>query len=163
MFHNMRSGKRLKPIQTAEQATFINLLQTHRHVLSGLNDLLKGYNLSEPQYNVLRILRGAGPEGLPCQRISERMVTRVPDVTRLIDRLASSGLVTRRRSSADRRIVTVRVTEGGLALLRKLDEPVLEMHKQQFGVLTSMELYELNRLLVTVRRGHPSRQKEETD
>lgn len=148
----MKQDKESKPIRTTEQATFVNLLQTHRYLVAGLNVALKSVGLSEPQFNVLRILRGAGDDGLPCQGIAARMLTRVPDVTRLIDRLEASGLVGRERSETDRRVVIVKIAADGMDLLRKLYTPVLEIHKRQFGLLTSMELYELNRLLVKVRR-----------
>jgi DNA-binding MarR family transcriptional regulator len=158
----MRRGKPTKPIQTPQQATFINLLQTHRHLVGGLNEVLKSHGLSEPQFNVLRILRGAGNDGLPCQGIAERMLTRVPDVTRLLDRLAALGLVARKRSDMDRRVVIVSMTDEGLERLQLLDEPVLEIHNQQFGQLTTTELYELNRLLVKVRRSSTPQRPEET-
>jgi DNA-binding MarR family transcriptional regulator len=158
----MRRDRPTKPIQTPQQATFINLLQTHRHLVVGLNEVLRSHDLSEPQFNVLRILRGAGKDGLPCQGIAERMLTRVPDVTRLLDRLAVSGFVARKRSDTDRRVVIVSMTAEGLERLRRLDEPVLEIHNQQFGQLTTTELYELNRLLVKVRRSTAPPKPEET-
>ena len=87
------------------------------------------------QYNVLRILRGAGPQGLPCNRISERMISRDPDMTRMLDRMEKRSLITRERQQEDRRVVRARITEEGLKLLKKLDAPVRELHKKQFASL----------------------------
>ena len=96
--------------------------------------LLKAEDLSSTQYNVLRILRGA-PEGLACGEIGNRMITRDPDITRLLDRLEKRGLVSRCRETKDRRMVLTRITDKGLELLARLDEPVQEAHRAQLGHL----------------------------
>ena len=96
--------------------------------------LLKSEDLTSTQYNVLRILRGA-PEGLSCGEIAERMITRDPDITRLLDRLEKRGLVTRWRDTADRRSVFTRISSDGLALLARLDEPIQQLHREQLGHL----------------------------
>ncbi len=135
------------PNRSPEQLAFVHLLRTQNEKLAELSALIKAHGLSEPQYNVLRILRGAGEEGLASGRISERMLTRLPDITRLVDRLERAGLVTRERVEGDRRVVVVRITPEGLTLLHELDGPIGELHKRQFSALTRTELAELIRLL----------------
>src|SRR6266496_3289060 len=103
-----------------------------------LATVLKADDLSANQYNVLRILRGS-PEGLPCGEIASRMITRDPDITRLLDRLEKRKLISRCRETKDRRMVMARITPDGLKLLGRLDEPVHEAHRQQLGHLRSEE------------------------
>lgn len=110
-------------------------------------ELLKGADLSPAQFNVLRILRGAGEEGLTCGEIGERLITRDSDVTRLLDRLEKQELVTRVRSRLDRRVVLTRVTEKGRAILADLDEPLAELHRTQLGHLGPQKLRQLLILL----------------
>jgi DNA-binding MarR family transcriptional regulator len=98
----------------------------------------------------LRILRGAG-EPLPCQEIASRMITRLPDITRLVDRLLEAGLVERSRTPMDRRLVLTTITAAGLRLLAAIDDPLLRLQREQLGHLTRSELAELNRLLVKAR------------
>ncbi len=141
----------MKKDKSLEQETFINLLKTSDRLLSEFARLFKRYGISEPQFNVLRILRGAGKDGLPCQKIGGRMITRLPDVTRLLNRLEKQGLVKRERSSDDRRIIMARLTMEGEKLLRKLDKPVLKLHKRQLGHLSKEELKSLNQLLKKAR------------
>lgn len=148
-------GKR-RPFDSPEQEAFLNLART-RAVLEGeFAAVFKRSGLSEATYNALRILRGeqqAGAPGVPCQTIGDRLVTRVPDVTRLIDRLERAGLAKRTRTPHDRRIVLVSITRKGLALLDSLDQPVMELHRQTLRHMTREELAELNRLLLKAR--HP--------
>jgi DNA-binding MarR family transcriptional regulator len=101
--------------------------------------------------DVLRILRGAEPTGAKCSEIAARMITRDPDVTRLLDRMESLGLVRRARSAEDRRVVTVRITDAGLRLLRRLDRPIVEVHERQFGHLGERRLRQLIGLLEHLR------------
>src|SRR6266550_7725284 len=105
-----------------EEAAFLDLLRTTDMLSRGLVQVLKAEDLSATQYNVLRILRGA-PDGLPCGEIANRMITRDPDITRLLDRLEKRGFISRSRESKDRRTVTARLTSEGYALLARLDEP----------------------------------------
>ncbi len=112
----------------------------------GLIAVLKAEDLSATQYNVLRILRGA-PEGLPCGEIASRMITRDPDITRLLDRLEKRGLISRSRETKDRRMVMARITPHGLKLLGRLDEPVQETHRKQLGHLGRDRLRALTELL----------------
>lgn len=110
-------------------------------------DLLKGSGLSPAQFNVLRILRGAGEDGLTCGEIGERLITRDSDVTRLLDRLERQALVTRVRSTQDRRVVLTELTEQGRALLADLDEPLAALHRAQLGRLGPGKLAQLLALL----------------
>lgn len=151
-------GKR-RPFDLPEQEAYLNLVRSDA-VLTALGQVIvKPLGLSGATYNALRILRGAtlgeSPPGKrSCREIGEHMVARVPDVTRLVDRLVEMGLAERDRCEQDRRVVYVRITRKGLDLLAKLDRPVLEMHKRQLGHLTRAELTELSRLLVKAREPH---------
>ena len=116
-----------------------------------LTALLKPYSLSPTQYNVLRILRGAGADGLPCGEIGNRMITREPDMTRLLDRMETRRLVIRLRQQKDRRVVTVRIAADGLDLLAQLDRPVAELSIRQFAGLSKTELKALLALLDRIR------------
>ena len=111
---------------------------------------VEGRDLSSNQYNVLRILRGA-PEGLPCGEIGNRMITRDPDITRLLDRLEKRGLISRCRETKDRRMVMARITPDGLNLLARMDEPVRETHRSQLGHLGRERLGALTELLQAAR------------
>jgi DNA-binding MarR family transcriptional regulator len=144
--------RKKKPFDSPEQEACLNLVRTQDHIGHQFARLLNEHGISGPQYNVLRILRGVGGEGLPCLEIGVRMITRMPDVTRLVDRLEDAGWVTRCRTPQDRRLVLVKVTPAGLDLLARLDQPVRDLHKQVLGHLSREELAELNRLLVKARR-----------
>jgi len=133
-----------------EEDAFLDLLRTCDLLSRAPAQLLKAEDLSSTQYNVLRILRGT-PEGLPCGEIASRMITRDPDITRLLDRLEKRGLISRCRETKDRRMVMVRITAQGLKILANLDEPVRESHRRQLGHLGKGRLQELAELLGQVR------------
>ena len=133
-----------------EEAVFLELLRTTDMLSRGLVQVLKCEDVSTTQYNVLRILRGA-PDGLPCSQIASRMITRDPDVTRLLDRLEKSGLISRCRETKDRRTVMARITPEGLELLGRLDEPVEATHRKQLGHLGRERLRDLGELLRSSR------------
>ncbi len=116
-----------------EAEIFVAFVKTADALSQQAEQLIKTHNLTGAQYNVLRILRGAEPEGLLCRGISERMISRDPDITRLLDRMEKRGLITRERQKDDRRVIKTRITAEGLAFLKKLDHPVRELHKRQFG------------------------------
>lgn len=152
-------GKK-KPFEHAEEEAYLNLIRTAAALAVEFERLFRTHDLSEASYNALRILRGqtqtnpkGGAHGLPCNQIGEMMVARVPDVTRLVDRLEQASLVERARCEKDRRVVYVRITEKGLKTLALLDKPVIELHKRQMGHMTARDLSELNRLLYKAR--HP--------
>lgn len=135
--------------------------------VTGLQDadhaLFKAHGLSAPQYNVLRILRGAGPDGLRCQEISERMVRRVPDITRLLDRLVDKRLVARERSETDRRVVISRIASPGLALLAEIDGPLRTRIETRFGRFSPEDLDRMNGLLAELEAGLDDERELRTD
>jgi DNA-binding MarR family transcriptional regulator len=134
-----------------EEASFLDLLRTTDLLSRVLIQVLKTEGLSATQYNVLRILRGA-PDGLPCGEIASRMITRDPDVTRLLDRLEKLGLISRCRETRDRRTVMARITPEGLEMLIRLDEPVQAAHRRSLGHLGRHRLRMLAELLSLARR-----------
>lgn len=144
------SGKGTRRIGSPEEAAFLDLMRTTDVLSRGLVRILKSEDLSATQYNVLRILRGA-PEGLACGEIAGRMITRDPDVTRLLDRLEKRGLISRCRETKDRRTVMARITPEGLKLLARLDEPVQTGHRRQLGHLGRENLLALTELLLAAR------------
>jgi DNA-binding MarR family transcriptional regulator len=146
----IRSRKKRQPKATPEEAAFLDLLRTTDLLSRGPAQIIKTEDLSATQYNVLRILRGAS-EGLTCGEIASRMITRDPDVTRLLDRLEKRGLISRSRDAGDRRAVMARITPAGLKVLARLDEPVQAAHRKQLGHLGPERLHELNKLLLALR------------
>src|SRR3954464_2829510 len=112
--------KKKRPFESPAEEAYLNLIRTYGMLETDFNRLFKQHGISEPKYNVLRILRGAGGDGLPSLEIASRMITRVPDVTRIVDRLETQGLVRRERTQADLRVVVVSITKKGLDLLSKL-------------------------------------------
>jgi DNA-binding MarR family transcriptional regulator len=130
-----------KPAPTSLEAkVFVALLRAADHLAQDADLLIKAYGLTGTQYNVLRILRGAGPEGLPCKGIGDRMISRDPDMTRLLDRMEKRSLITRERQTEDRRVIKTRITPAGLDILKKLDAPVDDLHKKQFRHLNTSKL-----------------------
>lgn len=140
-----------RPFPSLEAEAFLNVQRTADALMRGLVDLLKPHDLSPTQYNVLRILRGSEPEGLPCGEIGARMVTRDPDVTRLLDRMEQHGLVTKTRERGDRRVVRVRITAAGLDLVNRLDRPIADLHQAQLTHLGERRLKALTRVLEQAR------------
>lgn len=129
-----------------EQDAFVTLQRAASRLMDEVGALLKPYRLRPSQYNVLRILRGARPAELRCHEIAARMLTREPDLTRLLDRLEHAGLVTRTRRPGDRRVVHVAITPAGLDLLNTLDRPMLNLHSRQFARLSPRGAATLTRL-----------------
>ena len=144
-----RPRSRKRP-QCPEEVAFLDLLRTCDLLSRGPAQVLKAEDLSSTQYNVLRILRGT-PEGLTCGEISSRMITRDPDITRLLDRLEKRSLILRRREAKDRRVVMARITPDGMKLLARLDEPVQEIQRRQLGHMGKERLRELTDLLSAAR------------
>lgn len=134
----------------SEEIAFLELLRTTDTLSRGLIAILKTWDLSPNQYNVLRILRGSA-SGLPCGEIARRMITRDPDITRLLDRLEKRSLILRWRETADRRMVMARITPEGLKLLGRLDEPVEATHRRQLGHMGRKRLAMLIELLSAAR------------
>ncbi len=140
-----------KPSPSLEAEAFVNLQRTAEFLMRGLVELLKPAGLSPAQYNVLRILRGAGRDGLACRAVGDRMITKDPDMTRLLDRLEARKLVARSRERKDRRVITARITAEGLRLLKGLDRPVAELHERQLGHVPGPRLRALIELLESAR------------
>ena len=140
-----REIRKKKPFELAEEEANLNLLRTAEALAFPFDRLFAESRISGPQYNILRILRGHGGRGLPCSEIGTQMISRMPDMTRLIDRLEQAGLVRRCRTTEDRRVVLTCITDEGLALLARLDRPVRELHEQTLGHLTHAELRELHK------------------
>lgn len=140
-----------KPFSSPAEETFLNLQRTADQLLAIEAELLQEHDLTPAQYNVLRILRGGGEAGHPCQEVGARMISRVPDVTRLLDRLEKSALVERRRCTKDRRVVYATILPKGLSLLAELDAPMAALPPRMFSALTKAEIKQLNELLVRAR------------
>ncbi len=143
--------KQTRPFPTLEEEVLVGLARTADALQRGLVGVFKAAGLSPTQYNVLRILRGAGGPGLSCRDIAERMVTRDPDLTRLLDRLEARHLVSRARDGEDRRVVTTRITQAGLALLEELEGPLGAEQRRLLGHLGEQRLRSLADLLDEAR------------
>lgn len=133
--------------------TYIALMRSHDALSSEFTELFKQHGLTQAWFNVLRILRGAGDEGMPCQVVGSRLIQRVPDVTRLLDRMEREGLIVRERSSEDRRVVLARLTSEGRRRVDALDAPTLDLHGKQFAALdrASLEALEADLLRLAGR------------
>jgi len=140
-----------EPPAPLQAHVFVGLLRTADALARGSEALLKPYGLSGTQYNILRILRGAGEEGLACREVGCRLISRDPDITRLLDRMEKRGWIARARETQDRRVVKTRITAEGLLLLGKLDAPVNEMHRRQLGHMPAKQLAQLSKLLDRAR------------
>jgi DNA-binding MarR family transcriptional regulator len=134
-----------------EPQVFVSLMRTADALARGAEAMLKPYGLSGTQYNILRILRGAGEKGLACREVGGRLISRDPDLTRLLDRMESRGLIARAREAQDRRVVRTRITAEGLRLLGELDRPVRDLHRRQLGHLPERQLRQLSNLLDRAR------------
>lgn len=147
----LKELKQTRPFESLEVEAYVGLLRTADALLRGIEAVLKNAGLSPTQYNVLRILRGAGRNGLSCREIAERMITRDPDITRLLDRLEKRRLIARARGALDRRLILTRISAKGLSLLKTLDQPVLAVHRKQLRHLGEKRLRRLARLLEEAR------------
>jgi DNA-binding MarR family transcriptional regulator len=145
--------KQTRPFAGLEQEAHLSIGRTWAALEHAVAEALKPYAITPTQYNVLRILRGAGAEGLCRHEVRDRMIAQVPDVTRLLDRLEAAGLIARERSAVDRRYVTARITETGLELVGSLDEPMLALHRRHLSHLGEAELGGLIELLSRIRQG----------
>ncbi|QDV72189.1 MarR family winged helix-turn-helix transcriptional regulator [Botrimarina mediterranea] len=134
-----------------EQEATLNIVRTATRLIEAGERVLKPHGISGPLYNILRIVRGIGGDGVPSGEIGVQMVTPTPDVTRLVDRLEKLQLAARSRKEGDRRVVLVRLTPKGRRLLTKLDPIIEQMHRDTLGHLTPSELRSINELMVRVR------------
>ena len=140
-----------KPFTSLEQEAHLNIVRTAAVLTDALEQLLKPAGITLAQYNVLRILRGAEPDGLCRNALRDRLLTRMPDVTRLLDRMEEAGLVTRARDDDDRRLVTTRITARGRHVVGDLDAEVAREHRRRLGHLGGDRLRQLSELLTQVR------------
>jgi len=145
--------KQRVPFTSPEQEAYLSLLRTADALQAQVEARLKDFGLTGTQYNALRILRGAGPEGLPCREIGERMITRDPDITRLLNRLEDRGYVERTRARHDRRVIYGKITRAGLQLLREMDNPIEKQSCEMLCHIGQKKLKELIKLLEMVRAG----------
>jgi DNA-binding MarR family transcriptional regulator len=140
-----------KPFKSLEEEAILSIARTAALIEHGGAEAFKPYGLTTTQYNVLRILRGAGQEGLCRNEVGERLVTKVPDVTRLLDRMEAAGLVVRERGAQDRRFVATRITDKALKLLERIDRELPAMHARQLGHVSQKRLRDLISILEEVR------------
>lgn len=148
------------PFGSEEQEAYLALLRTSDALQTRMESKLKEFGLTGTQYNALRILRGAGNDGLPCSEIGDRMITHDPDITRLLNRLEDRGLAERARGKQDRRVILGRITPAGLRLLREMDAPVERFSRDVLRHVGKERLQQLIALLELVRnpelpRGKP--------
>ncbi len=143
--------KMSKPFKSVEEEAILSIARTAALLEHAGAEALKPFKLTITQYNVLRILRGAGDSGLCRNEVGQRLVTKVPDVTRLLDRMEAAGLIVRQRGGEDRRYVATRITEKGLKLLDRIDRELPAIHGRQLGHVGQKRLRELIALLEEVR------------
>lgn len=143
--------KQTKPFFSAAQEAFLSIQRTADVLSQKSEQFLKPWGISGTQYNVLRILRGAGPDGLRCGEIGERMVAHDPDITRLLDRMEKAGWIERARDTNDRRVVLTRINRRGLDLLRQIDKPIEEFTNQMGNHIAEKRFRELTDTLDEIR------------
>ena len=148
------ANERSPHFDSLAQEVYLGLWRTYDRLRAYEDELFASLELTAQQYNVLRLLRAARPEAVPTLSLTERLVSRAPDVTRMIDRLEERGLVSRERSTGDRRVVRVAITDAGLDLLAKIARPLAECHAKQLGHLSPDDLKKLSELLAEARRPH---------
>ena len=144
--------KQNKPFESLEQEAQLNIIRTGSLLLDDVEQFLKPYGVTATQFNVLRILRGADPVGLCRNELRDRMLTRMPDVTRLLDRMEEVGLVARTRESEDRRMVRTHITPAGMKILDDVNEAAQQEQKRRFQSLNETQLKTLIELLTVVRQ-----------
>jgi DNA-binding MarR family transcriptional regulator len=143
--------KQQKPFRSLQHEAELSVVRTSSLLIDAFERMLKPYGITSTQYNVLRILRGAEPDGLCRNEIRDRMLSRMPDVTRLLDRMEDAGLIARTREDNDRRMVRTKITTKGRRLLEELDDPVEKEHQRAFAALSKEELRTLIAHLSAVR------------
>jgi DNA-binding MarR family transcriptional regulator len=154
MMHAQPQPPRRRRFDSPQQEAFLNLWRTYERLRELEEKLFRQYRLTPQQYNALRLLRAEHPRKVPTLGLSGRLVSRAPDITRLLDKLERRGLVERDRPAGDRRTVHIGITPKGLALLDELREPVRACHARQLGHLSPEELQALTALLQAARRPH---------
>lgn len=143
--------KQRKPFKSLYEEAALNIVRTNAMLNDAFDKSVRPYGITATQYNVLRILRGAGEGGLSRNDVRDRLLTRMPDATRLLDRMEAAGLISRVRGEADRRLVTTHLTKKGRQVVDDLDPVVARLHKATLGHLTEKQLSTLNTLLTLAR------------
>lgn len=143
--------KQTKPFGSLEEEALLNIVRTSNMLSDAFEQLLKPHGITGTQYNVLRILRGAEPNGLCRNEVRDRLLSRMPDATRLLDRMEEAGLVSRARDEEDRRLVTTRISAEGQRLLNDLEDGVEEERQRWLGHLSQKQLRKLIKVLTLVR------------
>lgn len=143
-----------------EQEAYLNLWRTYDRLRALEDALFSPFELTAQQYNILRLLRAAQPDALATLQLAQRLVSRAPDITRMLDKLETRGWIERRRGQRDRRTVRVAITPAGLALLQQIDKPLAECHRRQLGHLSQKDLEQLTRLLKKARGPHEHEQSQ---
>lgn len=143
--------KQTKPFTSLEVEAYLNIVRTEATLSQTVNACFKEYGITQTLYNLMRIIRGGPDEGVPCSNIADRLVARVPDVTRLVDRAVNLGLVTRNRPENDRRVVLLSLTPAGLELLDQIAGPLDVLHRKQMGALSEEELRTVIDLMTRLR------------
>jgi DNA-binding MarR family transcriptional regulator len=143
--------KQKKPFRSLTQEAQLNVVRTSAVLIDRFEQMLKPVGITGAQYNVLRILQGAGGAGLCRNEIRGRMLTRMPDMTRMLDRMEEAGLVVRERQGDDRRMVNTQLSARGRRILEKLDSAVQAEHQRRFGHLSESQLRSLISMLTSVR------------
>lgn len=153
-----QSAEQSRHFDSLQQQAFLNLWRTYDRLRALEDELFARFDLTPQQYNLLRLLRGASPEPVPTLNLATRLVSRAPDVTRMLDKLQERGWIARERPAANRRQVLVTITPAGLSLLARLDQPLRECHDRQLGHLSDAQLRELVGLLQMAREPHEADQ-----
>lgn len=152
----LRPGAKSRGVRfdSLEQEVFLNVWRTYDRLRVLEDELFGKFNLTPQQYNALRLLRAEHPRSLPTLTLANRLVSRAPDITRMLDKLEERGAIHRTRVPDNRRVVLVGITEAGVALLDELAEPLRECHSKQLGHMSAAELKQLCSLLKTAREPH---------
>jgi DNA-binding MarR family transcriptional regulator len=156
----VRKSQRVRRFDSLEQEAFLNLWRTYDRLRAQEDELFARHELTPQQYNALRVLRGEHPEKLATLTLAARLVSRAPDITRLLDWLDERGLIERERAADNRRVVRVGISMAGLELLREIDTSVRECHARQLGHMRRADLLALIELLHAARRPHESPDSE---
>jgi DNA-binding MarR family transcriptional regulator len=158
---SVRAGHIIRPMPAAPkrfdslaQEVYLGLWRTYDRLRALEDELFARVELTAQQYNVLRLLRAARPEPVPTLALADRLISRAPDITRMIDRLEERGLVARDRGAEDRRVVRVRITDAGLKLVADIAGPLADCHERQLGHLSDADLKRLSALLREARLPH---------
>jgi DNA-binding MarR family transcriptional regulator len=151
---NAPKSRKTRHFDSLQQEAFLNLWRTYDRLHAAEEELFGRYDLTPQQYNVLRLLRGEHPGSVPTLTLASRLVSRAPDITRMLDKLDARGLIVRERPASNRRQVLVAITEAGLSLLAGLDEEVRACHAHQLGHMGADDLRQLTNLLKQARTPH---------